>query len=190
MSNTRALPTVGSIAPDFHVTTGRGAELTLASLRGGAVALVFLRHLGCPICRMELATLQRRHAELTAEGARVVVFVDSPDPSVTEHATKKDVPFELVADPAQVVYRSYGVERGGPLAMLAPGAVAKSLKATAQGFMHGKFEGSELQLPADFVVGPDGRITFARMGKHVGDNAPFETLLAHVLRSRPHGPRA
>lgn len=169
---------VGDAAPAFEVRDARGETVSLAALRGRKVVVIFLRHLGCPICRMELAELKRRHGELAAKNAEVIVFVESADESVAEFARRDDVKFRLVGDPDKRVYAQFGVERGKLAAYFAPGALASALKATVRGHMHGRCEGSELQLPGDFIVDENGRIAFAHRGRHIGDNTPLDALLA------------
>lgn len=176
------IPAPGTVAPDFQTQDGRGDALALSALRGKKTVLIFLRHLGCPICRMEIAELKRRAGEFHQAGAEVLVFVDSPDESVREFAAREDVKFRLVADPQHKIYAAYGIERGSLFDFLAPGAGARSLKATLKGHMHGRFEGSELQLPGDFVLDEQGKVLFAHRGAHIGDNTPLDPLLA-VVRS-------
>jgi peroxiredoxin len=171
---------VGDAAPAFEVHDARGETISLSSLRGHKVVVIFLRHLGCPICRMELAELQRRHGELAAKNAEVIVFVESADESVAEFAKRDDVKFRLVGDPEKRVYAQWGVERGKLAAYLAPGAMLTALKATVRGHMHGRCEGSELQLPGDFIVDEEGNVAFAHRGRHIGDNTPLDTLLSRL----------
>ncbi len=173
----QGVPAVGETAPAFDLDDARGERLTLERFRGRKVALIFLRHLGCPICRMELANLQRRQDELAQRKAEVVVFVESPAESVSEFARRKDVRFHVVADAQHAVYSAYGIERGTLAAFLAPGALGKALRATFRGHLHGRCEGSELQLPGDFIVDAEGKIAFAHRGTHIGDNTPLDTLL-------------
>jgi peroxiredoxin len=168
---------VGDAAPAFEVRDARGEALSLASLRGKKVVVIFLRHLGCPLCRMELAELKRRREEI---GAEVIVFVESSDESVAQFAQRSDVKFHLVADPHKRVYSAYGVERGKLAAYLAPGALAGALRATFRGHMHGRCEGSELQLPGDFIVDEQGKVSFAHRGRHIADNTPLDTLLSRL----------
>ena len=172
------IQSVGDAAPDFAVTDARGETLSSAGLRGRKVILIFLRHLGCPICRMELATLKRRQDELAERGAVAIVFVESADESVRAFAGRNDVRFHLVADPARKLYDLFGVGRGGLGAYFAPKAALSAIKATLSGHLHGRCEGSELQLPGDFVLDENGRLLYARRGKHIADNAPLDELLA------------
>jgi D-cysteine desulfhydrase len=173
----KPIPQPGTIAPSFSTVDGRKTPLSTESLRGKKTVLIFLRHLGCPICRMELAHLKQRIGEFKALNAQVVVFVDSGDASVAEFAAREDVQFHLVGDPQHSIYLKYGIERGGLDKFASPGATLKSIRAMTQGHYHGRFEGSEFQLPGDFVLDEEGKILFAHRGKHIGDNTPLDVLL-------------
>jgi peroxiredoxin len=183
-----AEPRLGEKAPGFDLVDGRGARVSLAALRGGPVVLVFLRHLGCPLCRMELATFTRRAGELRAHGASLLVFVESPAASVAAFAEARAGAFHLIADPDRAMYRRYGIERGGLLAYLSPSALGAAIRATARGHLHGRCEGSELQLPGDFVLDAAGRVTYAHRGRHIADHAPFDVLLAQLTASGDRAP--
>lgn len=170
-------PPVGTPAPDLDVLDAAGEPLRLADLRGHPVVLVFLRHLGCPLCRLEIAELRRRHDEFAALGATVVVVVDSPAERVAPFVRGEDVPFRLIGDPEHSLYRRYGVARGGLRQIAAPGAARQTVRATLRGHLHGRFEGDERQLPAAFVIDEDGMVRLAHLGTHVGNTAPVEVLL-------------
>jgi D-cysteine desulfhydrase len=172
-------------APEFAAADAAGNPLSRESLAGRKAVLIFLRHLGCPVCRMEIAELRRRGAEFAAAGAEVVVFVDSPEASVKAFVAETKPPFRLVADPEHRVYRAFGLARGGLREFTAPGAALRTLKATLRGHLHGKFEGDELQVPGDFVLAADGGVAFAHRGAHIGDNTPLDVLLAAVKGEAP-----
>ena len=76
----------------------------------------------------------------------------------------------------------YGVERGGLMAFVAPSVLKASAKATLKGYMHGKFEGDELQKPAEFIISPDGEIKWAHYGKDISDATENKKLLAELSR--------
>ncbi|MBI2890457.1 MAG: AhpC/TSA family protein [Nitrospirae bacterium] len=171
------IPGVGASAPDFEVEDGRGRRLVLAKLRGEKVLLVFLRHLGCPVCRLEISQLQARHAEFERADVRVIVFVESPEQKVQVFCRDRGLAYHLVGDPDRRVYLKYGVQRGGVAAFLSLGAAWGTMKALARGHAHGRFEGHELQLPGDFVIDRKGRVAHAYLGRHVADNTPVDRLL-------------
>lgn len=54
---------------------------------------------------------------------------------------------------------------------------AKKQKIKEAGFVHGKYEGNEQQLPAMFVVDPDGSVVYAHYAKNSIDMPTVEEML-------------
>jgi mycoredoxin-dependent peroxiredoxin len=70
---------VGSEAPDFTVRDENGEELTLSSLRGKNVVLVFYPLAFSSTCTRELHDISAARAKYDAAGAEVIgISVDSP----------------------------------------------------------------------------------------------------------------
>ncbi|MBQ7081980.1 MAG: hypothetical protein IJM93_00350, partial [Oscillospiraceae bacterium] len=54
---------------------------------------------------------------------------------------------------------------------------AKIEKVRASGFVHGKYEGNEQQLPAMFVVDPDGTVIYAHYAENSIDMPSVDEML-------------
>lgn len=171
---------VGDAAPEFEAADFKGERVSLAALRGQTVLLEFLRYVGCPVCSLRLQELNDLDARLVAKGVKLAVVIQSDPALIARYAAKRPIRYALIADPEERLYRLYRVPRGSVGGIVNPAVVKAAARATFKGHAHGKFEGNELQTPADFVVGPDGRLLYARYGRHVADNPPFEELLARV----------
>ncbi|MFH1539321.1 MAG: peroxiredoxin-like family protein [bacterium] len=175
----------GNEAPDIYTVDANGVQLGLPDYRGmRSVVLVFLRYVGCPICRLALQDLKKNYAKFEEKDAEVVVFVQSPLESIEKAGGAAQFPFRLVADPEGEYYELYGVGSGklgvSCASMLAPKTVARAVKATLKGHMQGKKEGNQWQLPGDFIVGRNGILKLARIGKNMGDNLTAKELLAYL----------
>lgn len=171
--------TVGDTAPDFTVTDASGQPFTLSSRgEGRSAALIFLRYLGCPLCQMAMGELRRRSDDFRQRNAELLVFLEADADSLRSYGDTRGFDFRLIPDPRKEIYRLYGVGRGPLAAVLHPEVVMGAVRATVKGYFHGKFNGDEYQLPGDFIVGPDGRILHAHVGRHYADNTPIDTLLA------------
>ena len=84
-----------------------------------------------------------------------------------------------VADPTARLYDAFGA--GTSLAgFVHPRSLSALGRAMAAGKRHGRFEGRELQMPAEFVIDHRGRIALAHYGRDVGDHVPAPALLAAV----------
>jgi peroxiredoxin len=191
--------------------TGPGSTVTerhLATVSGGPVAvpdperlvhLQFRRFAGCPVCHLHLRSVVRRHAEIEAAGIREVVVFHSPAEELRRHTA--DLPFAVVADPGKRLYVEFGVE-SAPRSLLSPRAWGPVVRAVLRGgweILRGRERfpatsqpGGRLGLPADFLIGPGGRVLAAKYGEHVYDQWPVDELLHLASLHRPtadHPPR-
>ncbi len=156
------------------------------------VHLQFRRFAGCPVCHLHLRSVVRRHAEIEAAGVREVVVFHSPAEELLRHTA--DLPFAVVADPGKRLYAEFGVE-SAPRALLSPRAWGPVVRAVLRGgreVLRGRERlpatrqpGGRLGLPADFLIGTDGRILAAKYGEHAYDQWPVDELLRLASSHRP-----
>ncbi|GLX19645.1 alkyl hydroperoxide reductase [Streptomyces lavendulae subsp. lavendulae] len=194
---------VGSAVPARTLTAvADGAPVAVPDPGAGPDRLIhlqFRRFAGCPVCHLHLRSVVRRHAEIEAAGIREVVVFHSTAAELREHVA--DFPFAVVADPGKRLYADYGVE-SSYRSLLSPrawGPVLRALahstvevargRAKAPSFFPG---GGRYGLPADFLIGPDGRVLAAGYGEHVDDQWPVDKLLrlasGHFAGQGGHAP--
>ena len=148
------------------------------------VHLQFRRFAGCPICNLHLQSIAQRHDEILAAGIReVVVFHSSAEPMLE---LQGELPFAAVADPEKTLYAAYGVE-SSPKSVLHPRALLTAVRTlTSRSAWEVAMrqrglpadEGEEyLGLPADFLIGSDGRVIAAKYGTHADDQWSVDELL-------------
>jgi peroxiredoxin len=166
---------------------------------GRAVHLQFRRFAGCPVCSLHLRSFVRRHPELAAAGVREVVLFHSSVDELRRHAG--DLPFAVVADPDKRLYAEFGLE-SSPRALLDPRAWPSIVRGVGRGLWLMLRErrpapslnphGGRWGLPADFLVGRDGRVIACKYGKHADDQWSVDDLLALVrpLAGRRPSPAA
>lgn len=140
--------------------------------------LQFRRFAGCPMCNLHLRSFVQRNAELTALGIQEVAVFHSSRKAMLEHFA--EAPFALIADPAKSLYKAFGVE-ASILSVLHP----RSWFPAVQGLLRhgvslpGRGE-SPLGLPADFLIGKDGRVLACKYGRHAYDQWTVDELLELV----------
>jgi len=106
-----ALVTVGSHAPDFHVTTvdGAGRRKTLRDYRGNVVLLnVWATY--CIPCRVEMPSIETLQKTYGPRGLQIVaVSVDdtASDAAIRGFARRYDLTFEILHDPTGAIERDY-----------------------------------------------------------------------------------
>ncbi|HLS74723.1 MAG TPA: redoxin domain-containing protein [Actinomycetaceae bacterium] len=105
-----ASPGVGDVAADFAAPDAHGATLSMATLRGGPVLLVFVPFAFTPVCTDEAAALQRAWPRWQERGVRVVLVACDAVPTLRRWAEEHQVTFDVVSDfwPHGQIARAYG----------------------------------------------------------------------------------
>ena len=151
--------------------------------------LQFRRYAGCPVCYLHLRSIARRHEEILAAGIReVVVFHSSTD---TMRGFQGGLPFAAIAEPEKKLYSEFGVEKMSPLAALIAALTPRSWQAAGRALRRapslrgaaGKGE-EHFGLPADFLIGPRGRVLAAKYGEYVDDQWSVDELLDLAKNAR------
>ncbi len=104
----QAVPSVGSMAPDFTLPSQEGTPISLHSFRGKWVVLYFYPKDQTPGCTIEAHAFQRDQAQYDAKNAVVVgVSVDTVE-SHKEWCAKDGMNFKMLADTDKKVVALYG----------------------------------------------------------------------------------
>ncbi len=171
-------------APDFQAVDVFGHPVSLQALQGRMVLLSFYRYASCPLCNLRVRDLREAAPGLAAAGVAMVGVFQSDAASIRRHAGRLPLPFPLVADPDMELYRSYAVERSW-VAMLRWPTLVAAVRALAAGFRPGRIDGPVDRTPADFLIGPDGRVVLAHYGRHLDDHLPLDAIQAALATPVP-----
>ncbi len=99
--------TVGSAAPDFSALDQQGNAVSLKSLRGRNVILVFYPADDTAVCTKQLCEFRDNWASVSAKNA-VVFGVNPANPSKHDQFRKKySLPFPLLVDEGQKIAKAY-----------------------------------------------------------------------------------
>ena len=170
----------GQPAVPFTAQTIDGSAISLSQFAGTPVLLMFFRYASCPMCNLRLHDLAKEYASLRDRRLAVVAFFHSPTHAIRAHAGGRQYPFPLVADPEFRVYRMYGVETSWPRLLLSiakPSFYVSFFRSLVHGFWGG-MAWQMAKMPADFLVGPDGRLVAANYGRDIGDHLTVAQLHA------------
>ena len=176
--------TLGEGMPDFTFDTpfetGRSLSGTLARVEG-KTALVFLRYYGCTLCQYDIHLYAKQYDAVKAAGGQLLVVLQSDPAKLAGQMKPGDLPFDIVCDPEQSLYKRFEIAPAPSKAELGDEkTMEKIARARAAGFRHGDYEGEELQLPAAFVMDRAGKLTCVHYGKTAGD-VPSPDELAALL---------
>jgi thioredoxin-dependent peroxiredoxin len=104
----QAVPSVGSVAPDFTLDSQEGKPISLHDFKGKWVVLYFYPKDQTPGCTIEAHAFQRDQAQYDAKNAVVVgVSVDTVE-SHKEWCAKDGMNFKMLSDADKKVVALYG----------------------------------------------------------------------------------
>lgn len=164
-------------APGDHVPFSTididGRPVSLGQFSGRPLLLMFFRYASCPMCNLRLHDFAKAYPRLQAtNGLAALAFFHSSAAAIKRHAGRRDYPFPLVPDPSQALYADFGNQTSwaGLLnSMMLPSFYVDWIRSMRHGFWGGA-DPQMAKMPADFLVGPDGRIVVAHYGHGIGDH--------------------
>ncbi|SFG06569.1 peroxiredoxin-like family protein [Neptunomonas qingdaonensis] len=147
----------GEKVPDFVLPNQQGKLTSLVDLLAkGPLVVTFYRGSWCPYCNLQLRALQARLGEIHALGAELVAI----SPQVPDGSMKKneisEMDFVVLSDQDAKVASLYGVAWKVPEYLVEHMRVDRQLDLGA--INNGN--GSVLPIPATFVIGRDGVVTW------------------------------
>lgn len=107
--NPTSMPEPGRKAPSFTGKTFDGQSISLKSLAGKKVALVFYPRDLTPTCTLEMCNLRDHYKALVRAGITVIGISADDAATHQKFAAKHDLPFPLIADTDKKMLERYGV---------------------------------------------------------------------------------
>jgi peroxiredoxin len=173
---------VGDRAPTVVLDALDGSRLD-CTRPNAPVALVFTRYAGCPTCQLHVGSIAAAMPAFRARSCAVWVVFQSTPARLGAAMAEWKPGFAAVADPAARLYDAFGAATS-VAGFVHPRSLRALGRAMAAGKRHGRFEGRELQMPADFVLDHRGRIALAHYGRNLDDHVPTAALLAAIDSGR------
>ncbi len=135
-----AMLKVGDVAPEFTLADERGQRVALSSFRGKCpVVLVFYPGDSTPLCSAQLCEIRDSWDAFTVAGVQVFGINPFSEASHRRFAESRKLPFRLLVDPGNRVAALYRAAIGWGRLSFVNRCV--------------------------YLIGADGRILFARIGK-------------------------
>jgi peroxiredoxin len=170
----------GDIAPPIIGRNILGIEVTVPAPDGLLTHVQFLRFANCPICNLHLQAYIKRIGEIRAAGVREMVLFHSDVKHLADYQSA--FPFDVIADPTRKFFNRYRIEKSA-FAVIGPRAWPSLIAGYR---MRPSFnpDSSTFGLPADFLIGTDGRIMDCHYGTHAADQWTLDTML-RLAAARP-----
>ena len=175
---------VGQSLPVAEVTSIGGETISFKK-PDQLLHVQFRRFAGCPICDLHLHSFVQRHGELTSHDIKEVVFFHSTKEELQQY--ESNLPFAVIADPTKAIYSKVGVEASlwgslHPLGLIQfPYVMYKFLTglwAGTRSMPPSDPTGGRMGMPADFLVGKDGKIVAVKYGQHPSDHWSVDEVLS------------
>lgn len=168
---------VGDKAPLFTAKDNSGKNLNLKALlkANKAVVLFFYRGQWCPYCNKQIKQLQDSLQLLTAKGAYVVGVTPETSDNISKTIEKTKASFSMVQDKGYTIMKAYDVNYRMDDDLFA--------KYKGYGIDLEKNNGNTdhiLPVPATYVIGKDGKITYVHFDKDITKRAAVSTIMAKI----------
>lgn len=169
---------VGAKMPEFSLKDSTGKVVSSKELsKSGNLVIVFYRGSWCPFCNLYLRNLQKRLADITAAGGKLVaISVENPDASM-EVARKNEVQFTVLSDPDLDVARKFGI------VYQLPAATDEMYKSRGLDVAkHNEMAKPELPLAATYVVDKKGKIVYAYLDTDYKKRAEPDVIIENLKK--------
>ena len=165
-------------ARDFSVVDVNGWPVSLASLKGRKVLLMFMRHVGCPVCNRRMHELLEQADYFQAHNLTVVAIYESTPALMQQYLAGQTVPFTMVPNPDQGLYRLYSLEVSGTKAMASVlhGVVGKANQGKKLFSRAIESDGNRNRIGAEFLLDEQGTVAVAHYHRYIGDELPMADI--------------
>jgi len=168
----------------FHTAYENGKTVERVLQEKKRTIFWFLRYIGCPTCRYDVHMMAVRYQEFLDNDTQIFVVMQSQITNVREELKDMKLPFDIICDPEMKLYESLEISATACKEDRLPTNEVeisklerKKKKVKELGFVHGKYEGNEQQLPALFVVEQNGTVSYV----HYAQNSIDMPTVAEML---------
>ena len=149
-------PKKGELALDFELPCINQSQVKLSDYQGVkpvvlAFTRIFTEKLFCPYCYPHINELNQRYQEIKDAGAELLMVSSTDKKQSQEIVDNLNLSYPLLYDPDCTTFRQYGLGQ----ALGAP-------------------------LPAQFIIDPQGKITFRHLFSFVDGHASTDRILAEL----------
>jgi peroxiredoxin len=169
----------GSKAPNFVTMDVLGNKVKLNKiLKKSNVLITFLRPVWCPVCNARTHELIEEYKKMQEKGIEIIAVYPSSEEKLRGYVKDLKIPFTVVSDPEEVLFKLYGVERSAvkyQRTMKEKKALDMMKKGQELFHENGNDYGGGIKvaapiIPADFIINQSKIIKTAHYGDFLGDH--------------------
>ena len=170
---------VGQLAHPFTLTDLAGRTHTLQDYRGRHLLLSLYRSPDCALCSLRIYQLGLVYPRLNAIGLDILAVFEAESATIERMTRRHPPPFPMIADPRRILFALYDV-RATWWALIGTFRLRSILEGRKNRISGSLTTGRTHQLPADILIGPDGRVEIAFYGKNTGDHLSLAAIEARL----------
>ncbi|BDS10634.1 peroxiredoxin family protein [Aureispira anguillae] len=170
--------------PNITTTDAVGQKIKLQTLLkdNKKVLICFFRPVWCPICNQRTHELIERYDELKKKGIEVLAIYPSKQETMAQYVKDAKIPFPVISDPDELLYKQYAVERSMKkvLAAIERDDIKKVIIEGTTLYAGKTYpknnEKYDAIINADFLVGAKRNLEVAYYGDYIGDHYSLDEL--------------
>ena len=173
----------GDKLPSLALSPVFGDSLRTSELKGKKILITFNRYASCPLCNFRTHELLAVYDSLKKNNWVVISVYESTKETLTEYTKQEDIPFIMIADPQEKLYKLFNVQKSWWKTFIGLFNHYGEKHSGGKKNFKSKYErdGHLNRIGADFLIDENGIIRTAYYGKFVGDHLPVEEIEKWVM---------
>lgn len=166
---------VGANAPNFVAKDKDGQTVELEKLlTQGPVVLNFYRGVWCPVCNRYMSEFQESMGEIESLGAQVVSITPEKAEKIDDFIEKTNTTATILVDGDASIMKAYDVLFD----------VTEKYQRKIRTFLrtdiaeHNAQEEAQLPVPATYIIGQDGKISYVQFDTNYKNRATVEEIVS------------
>lgn len=164
----------------FTATTHLGSTINLNDFKEKRIWLAFFRYASCPLCNLHIHNIIKRFDEIEKKGLIFLPVFQSSPAEVLKYAGKDALPFQIICDPKEELYKLYNVGNSYS-GFFSFSVMTKIAAAMKNGFMPGKMQGEISRLPSELIIDQNFDIIYRYDGKDIADHPSIDMILEKAI---------
>ena len=174
----------GDKLPEINLSPVFGDSVKTSQLKGKKILITFNRYVACPLCNFRTHELLAVYDTLKQKGLVIISIYESGKEMLTAYTKQEDVPFLMIADPEEKLYKLFKVRKSWWRALRGVFSDFRRKRSGGKKLFKSTYQrdGSMYRIGADFLIDENGIVQVAYYGKFAGDHLQVEEIVKWVLK--------